>query len=126
MTADLRVVPDLPGARVVPLHPSDGGRLRCLRWLAPRAGDMSPEDVADRLSAWAGPHLSGEALTAAWEGYRGMAERAEDVRSGLITPAEICDELTCPDRHGAACEIAEQDEEDALSVLAGTTTGRLA
>ena len=116
-TADLIA---MPGVKVITVRrlPLEERRAR-LRELALAACDMDAEDVTVLLSAWAHDSITGPALKSAWLEYRARLEVAEGVAHGQLDWRAIDDELTCRERTAAAVEIAYQDAEDALDVLAG-------
>lgn len=116
-TADLIA---LPGIKLIPVRrlPLEKRRQR-LRELALRACEMDPEDVTNLLSAYAHDSLTGPALRAAWLDYRARLDIAEGVAEGRLDWRVVNDELTCCERTAAAIEIAHQDAEEALDVLAG-------
>jgi hypothetical protein len=120
MTADVLVMPGYRMA-VVPLL-SGETRLERLRLLARDADCMADELVADALAVYASERMSAAERDIAWNGYLAALTLAEKVRLGLIGWEAVNDELTCSDRQEVAADIAAQNAEDALGLLAGVTT----
>lgn len=110
----------LPGVRLIAVRrlPLEKRRER-LRNLALAACDMNAEDVTVLPSAWAHDSLSGPALQASWLEYRYRLQIESDVAEGRLDYRVINDELVCQERTAAAVEIAHEDSEQALDVLAG-------
>jgi len=118
-TADLLVMPGVRmlTARRLPLE----RRRELLRELARAHLDMEPENVELQLAAWAHESLTGPALKAAWLEYRYRLELAADAAEGRLHWSLIDPEMRCGERQQAAVEIAADDAEEALNVLAGGT-----
>jgi hypothetical protein len=119
----------LPGTRVLSIpERSPMARGLLLAWLAKREtetpGLVPPAVISDTLAANAAESLTGDRLTAAWADYLSAVREEHDADSGLLTWAELADDVAPGGRHESATDMARCNAAAALAVLFHGEGGR--
>jgi hypothetical protein len=118
VTATAEILP-LPGIRLVTAARLPVERREfLLRWLAERSLDLPPEVVALSVDAWSHDSICGPALELAWRDFEDKTALADAADRGCFDWRQLDPELSCGGRTEVAREVAHQDAEDALHLLA--------
>jgi hypothetical protein len=104
-------------------HLTVARRAEILADVAENHGSLLPEATAILVGACGSGSLTAAERQRAWSEYLSRREIYDDLVCGRRGYECVAPDLTCPDRHSTATEIALQDTCDALSYLVAGTAG---